>query len=305
MRRHQWQSRVAGVSANRETEPAAKSIREVEAIIKKQLDVFKEGYDAEMQVKLERSQEEAYKKGRRDAEMKSVEQWIPPVDPKLVEKAKALRFIDLSEIKASLAKSKNADKLKGQTFKIDENTGILRVEDDDAAQKEKEAIKWLEWQSLFADLMDYYLIQGGHIEKAGEILTHFRLMQRLGKDGIFTFESLQEMDRHIRSRPEGQGQDFTWRFDGGPSRYLYLKEYHPTTNKEKSTPVKAKKRTRNGVCYDWIQGKACRFGEKDCKFAHHCASCKLTGPRSHILESCTNKASFESSLQKNKARKRD
>lgn len=306
MRHRQWQSKVASVSATREADrPAAKSIREVEAIVKKQLDAFKEIYDAEMQQKLEKSQDEAYKKGRRDAEMKSVEQWIPPVDPKLVEKAKALKFIDLSEIKAALARSKSADKLKGATFKIDENTGTLRVNEEEVAPKEKEAIKWLEWQSLFADLMDYYLVQGGHLEKAGEILTHFRLMQRLGKDGIFTFESLQEMDRHIRSRPEGQGEDFTWRFDGGPSRYLYLKEYHPTANKEKATPTKTKKRNRNGVCYDWVQGKNCKFGERDCKFAHHCSSCKLAGPKTHILENCTNKASFEVSLQKNKSRKKD
>lgn len=171
--------------------------------------------------------------------------------------------------------------------------------------RERDAIKWLEWQSLFADLLDYYLIQGGHLEKTAEMLTYFRLIQRLGMEGIFTFESLQDMDHHVRSRPEGQGETLSWKLDGGPSRWLYLKEYRPTAPKEKSSVNKNKRKNRTGACFDWLQGKACRFGEKECKFAHNCFFCKISSPKSHVMDNCNNKAAFEAAFKKPKTRKRD
>ena len=63
-------------------------------------------------------------------------------------------------------------------------------------------------------------------------------------EGIFTFESLQEMDHHVRSRPEGQGENLSWRLDGGPTKWLYLREYRPVTSKEKVTPSKDKRKNR-------------------------------------------------------------
>jgi hypothetical protein len=297
------QPRTGGRFGRHQGSNTAPQAKDVEEIVKKQIETFKKAYDAEVQTKLDQSHEAAYKRGRHDAEMKSMEQWLPPVDSKLVDKAKKLEFIDLSEIKAALAKSRTKDK-KDKTFVIDDATGTLKL-DEDAPTKDKEAIKWLEWQSLFADLMDYYLVHGGHMEKLNEILTHFRLMQRFGKEGIFTFESLQELDRHIRSRPEGQGPNFTWRFDGGPSRWLYLKEYHPTTAKEKATKTKTKKRTRSATCYDWLQGKTCKFGEKECKYAHNCSFCKVSAPKNHELSSCSNKSIYENSIKKVKHRRSD
>ncbi len=97
-------------------------MRDVEAMVKQQLDSFKQAYDEEVQGKLEKSTEEAYRRGRKDAEMKDLESWTPSVDPKILEKAKKLEFIDLAEIKAVLARAK--DKVKDKaTFKIDETTG--------------------------------------------------------------------------------------------------------------------------------------------------------------------------------------
>ncbi len=204
-------NRISGLSTSRERNHLdnTKLTRKVEDMVKQQLASFKAAYDAEFQDKLMKGQDEAYKKGRKDAEMKDLDLWIPPVDPRLVERAKRLEFIDLGEIKAVLAKSKGKDKSKDKAiFKIDEATGTLKV-DEETIPKDKEAIKWLEWQALFADLMDYYLIHGCHLEKTADMLTYFRLMQRLGQEGIFTFESLQVMDYHIRSRKEGQGENFT------------------------------------------------------------------------------------------------
>ncbi len=216
-----------------------------------------------------------------------------------------MEFIDLAEIEAALSKSKGKNKGKDKaTFKIDEATGTLKIDEGDLP-KEKDAIKWLEWQSLFADLLDYYLIQGGHLEKTAEMLTYFRLIQRFGMEGIFTFESLQDYDHHVRSRPEGQGEHLSWTFNGGPSKWLFLKEYRPSTPKEKANPNKNKRKNRTGACFDWLQGKICRFGEKDCKFSHHCSFCKISSPKSHVLESCNNKAVFEAAFKKPKARKRD
>lgn len=301
-------NRIASVSASRDRLAQPKDTRitrEVEAIVKQQLDNFKQAYNEEFQEKLNQSREEAYRRGRKDAEMKDLESWTPSVDPRILEKAKKLEFIDLAEIKAALSKSKGKDKTKDKvTFKIDEATGMLKV-DEDALPKEKDAIKWLEWQSLFADLLDYYLVQGGHLEKTAEMLTYFRLIQRLGMEGIFTFESLQEYDHHVRSRPEGQGEQLSWTINGGPSRWLYLREYRPAAPKEKSSSVKNKRKTRSGACFDWLQGKSCRFGEKDCKFAHHCSFCKVSTPKTHILDNCNNKSSFEAAFKKTKIRKRD
>jgi len=188
--------------------------RQVEQLVKKQLDNFKQAYDEEFQEKLVKGCDEAYRKGRKEAELKDADHWLPPVDPKLVERAKKLDFIDLKEIKAALARTKTKDQKEKTTFKLDEETGTLKV-DQAPSPSDKEAIKWLEWQSLFADLLDYYLVHGGHLEKTAEMLTYFRLMQRLGKEGIFTFESLQQFDHHVRSRPEGQGENLSWKMDGG------------------------------------------------------------------------------------------
>ncbi len=276
--------------------------REVEDIVQQQLNTFKTAYDMEFQEKLTRGQDEAYRRGKKDAETKDLDHWLPTVDPRLVERAKKLEFIDLSEIKAVLSRSKGKEKTKEKAiFKIDEATGNLKV-DEEAVPKDKEAIKWLEWQALFADLMNYYLIHGGHLEKTADMLTYFRLMQRLGQEGIFTFESLQVMDFHIRSRKEGQGENFTWKMDDGPSRWLYLREYRPPTAKERTPAAKPKKRSR-GACYDWLQGAHCKFGEKNCKFAHQCSFCKTSAPKSHVLDSCPNKISFEAVFKKPKHRK--
>lgn len=302
-----WNNRISAVCNSRERRGSTRSTslsREVEAIVKQQLDSFKQAYDEQMQIKMKESSEEAYRKGRKEAEMKDFESWTPSIDPKILEKAKRLEFIDLAEIKAVLARVKGRDKNRDKaTFKIDE-TGTLKV-DGDTLPKEREAIKWLEWQALFADLLDYYLIHGGHLEKTGEMLTYYRLLQRLGMEGIFTFESLQEMDHHVRSRPEGQGENLSWRLDGGPTKWLYLREYRPVTSKEKVTPSKGKRKNRSGACFDWLQGKACKFGERSCKFAHACSFCKLSSPRSHILDDCSNKAVFEAAFKKPKHKARE
>ncbi len=137
--------------------------------------------------------EDAYKKGRQDAELKELQLWIPPVDPKLVERAKGLEFVDLSEIKASynkVAKSKEATK---ERLVVDKQTGDIIVED--GASQDRDAIKWMEWQSLFADLLDLYLIHGGHLKHLPAMLSYFRLFQRMGQAGKFTFTSLQKLDK--------------------------------------------------------------------------------------------------------------
>ncbi len=171
--------------------------------------------------------EDAYKKGRQDAELKELQLWIPPVDPKLVERAKGLEFIDLLEIKASynkVAKSKDATK---ERLVVDKQTGDIVVED--GASQDRDAIKWMEWQSLFADLLDLYLIHGGHLKHLPAMLSYFRLFQRMGQAGKFTFTSLQKLDRHIRSKPEGQGPNFSWRCDGTMSNVLYLDGFKEST----------------------------------------------------------------------------
>lgn len=223
----------------------------------------------------------AYEKGRQDADSKSLEQWLPAWDTKLIEKAKLLLFIDMDEVRAAQGKGKAKDKKLVLTGDGD----IKAVEED--AIKDKEQIKWLEYLSLFSDLMDLYLIQGGHINKLDQMLTHYRLMQRLGKERIFTFESIQAWDRHVRSRPEGQGPNFTWKFDGAASRYLYLKEYRPAAVSDKSASRAKAVKKKVGVCFEWWQMKEC--SRADCKFAHHCAACGVSKPQKHVLEKCAKK----------------
>jgi len=259
--------------------------------ITKDLEIFKDQLRQEMLKELgnvDKKIEEAYKKGRQEAEMKEIQLWIPSVDQKLVERAKKLEFICLSEIKASHTAQKIKDKVKERVVY---DTATKQLVIDDEAGRERDAIKWLEWQSLFADLLDLYLVHGGHVNHLPAMLTHFRLWQRLGKEGRFTFESLQKMDRHIRSRPEGQGPNFTWRFDGGPSKALYLDDYKGSmSEKRPANKTKGKKRGQpGGVCFEWFEGKECKFAER-CKYSHSCSACQVTAPRRHDFDKCSNKA---------------
>ena len=75
------------MSRERNHSDNTKLTRRVEEMVKQQLDTFKAAYDAEFHEKLLKGQDEAYKKGRKDAEMKDLDLWIPPVDPRLVERA--------------------------------------------------------------------------------------------------------------------------------------------------------------------------------------------------------------------------
>jgi hypothetical protein len=176
---------------------------------------------------VEKASKEGYSKGRAEAEEERAEKWLPPVDSKLVAKAKALEYISLAEIKA--ARRLGSKKKHEVDLPVGEsNTKLKLVLDED----EQESIKWLEWLSLFADLVDLYCIHGEHPEKLGEMLTHYRLMQRFGSDHTFTYESLMEYDTHIRSRKEGQGPNLSWRFDT-TTRHVILKDYVP---KEKKKP---------------------------------------------------------------------
>lgn len=244
--------------------------------------------------------EDAYKKGRRDAELKELHLWIPPVDPKLVEKAKALEFIDLLEIKASynkVAKSKDATK---ERLVVDKQTGDIVVED--GASQDRDAIKWMEWQSLFSDLLDLYLIHGGHLKHLDAMLSYYRLFQRMGQAGKYTFTSLQKLDRHIRSKPEGQGPNFSWRCDGTMSNFLYLDGFKGhTADKAPTTKKQNNKKRAPSSCFQWMQGNDCSFGDV-CKYPHACGACGITAPKKHILDKCTKKSVVEAGLKKKKAR---
>ena len=100
-------------------------------------------------------------------------------------KAKALDYISLAEIKA--ARKLGAKKKHEVDLPVGESNTKLKLVLDEEKQ---DSIKWLEWLSLFADLLDLYCNHGGHPEKLAEMLTHYRLMQRFGSDQTFTYESL-------------------------------------------------------------------------------------------------------------------
>ena len=72
--------------------------------------------------------------------------WIPPVDPRLVDRAKNLEFIDLAEMKASYNKTAKNKETTKERLVVDKQTGDIIVED--GATQDREAIKWMEWQSL-------------------------------------------------------------------------------------------------------------------------------------------------------------
>ena len=138
-----------------------------------------------------------------------------------------LEFIDLAEIKASYNKATKTKDATKERLVVDKQTGDIVVED--GASQDRETIKWMEWQSLFSDLLDLYLIHDGHLKHLDAMLSYFRLFQRMGQAGKFTFASLQKLDRHIRSKPEGQGPNFSWRCDGTMSNFIlgrFQRSYH-------------------------------------------------------------------------------
>jgi len=116
--------------------------------------------------------EKAYQKGRSEAEAETSAKWLPPMDPKLVEKAKRLEYISLKELKQTRLKTKKKE--------VSIQKGVVMVFDDEMQNDDQ--IKWLEYQQLMSDLLHLYLVQGGHIEKLDEMLTHIRLTQRFGND---------------------------------------------------------------------------------------------------------------------------
>ena len=244
--------------------------------------------------------EDAYKKGRQDAELKELQLWIPPVDPKLVERAKLLEFIDLAEIKASYNKAAKTKDATKERLVVDKQTGDIVVED--GASQDREAIKWMEWQSLFADLLDLYLIHGGHLKHLPAMLSYFRLFQRMGQAGKFTFASLQKLDRHIRSKPEGQGPNFSWRCDGTMSNVLYLDGFKGhATEKGTNAKTKTNKKRSPSSCFQWMQGKDCSFADS-CKYTHACSACGISTPKKHLLDTCSRKSTIEAGLKKKKAK---
>lgn len=271
-------------------------------LLKQSIASIKDELRMELQQQLhdvDRRIEDAYKKGRQDAELKELQLWIPPVDPRLVERAKGLEFIDLSEIKASynkVTKSKDAK----ERLVVDKQTGDIVVEE--GASQDRDTIKWMEWQSLFADLLDLYLIHGGHLKHLPAMLSYFRLFQRMGQGGKFTFMSLQKLDRHIRSKPEGQGPNFSWRCDGTMSNVLYLDGFKGhAADKTPSAKKQGNKKRAASSCFQWMQGKDCSFGDT-CKYPHACSACGITAPKKHVLETCTKKSAVEAGLKKKKSR---
>ncbi len=71
-----WNNRISAVCSSSERRDSVKSTklsREVEAMVKQQLDSFKQAYDEEVQIKMKESSEEAYRRGRKEAEMKDFE----------------------------------------------------------------------------------------------------------------------------------------------------------------------------------------------------------------------------------------
>jgi hypothetical protein len=94
--------------------------------------------------------------------------------------------------------------------------------------------------------------------------------------------------------------------DGGPSRWLYLREFRPQPTKEKLQPTTTKAKKKNkGTCYDWLQGQQCKMGEKNCKYSHYCSFCNIGLPKSHVLESCSNKTVFQAAFKRPKNNKRE
>ena len=131
---------------------------------------------------------------------------MSPYDQKLIQKAIRLDFIDTADLAgSSLFHCKEKDKTKKGVLVKDES-GSLKVEDESIMDREN--LKWLEWLSRIGDIIDLYLVHGGHVDRLKDFLKYYRTMQILGKDRIFTFESLQKADRYIRSRPQGQGKNF-------------------------------------------------------------------------------------------------
>ena len=238
--------------------------------------------------------EAGYLKGRSEAEAETSDKWLPSNDPALVARAKELKYISLEEI------CRNGS-IKKKNKEIPLTNGMKIVCDEEVGGEN--AIKWLEWQQLFADLLDLYIIQGNHPEKASEMLTHYRLLQRFGNNHTFSYESIIKYDTHVRSRDEGQGPKLSWRYDAA-TRQVYLQDYvkkeraftppsfnsstqtakKPKFSGKKSTPPSNKSA---GVCYEWIGGKVCTF--KSCRFLHTCTACDISQPKLHNLDRCSMK----------------
>lgn len=56
-------------------------------------------FDTKLAEAVAKASHDGYMRGRREAEDEGGEKWIPPVDSKLVAKARALEYISLTEIK--------------------------------------------------------------------------------------------------------------------------------------------------------------------------------------------------------------
>lgn len=237
---------------------------------------------------------DGYKKGKAEADEERAERWLPPVDPKLVAKAKALEYISLAEIKQ--ARKIGAKKKQEVVLPVGEGARKVKMvidEDDD-----QDNIKWIEFLALWADLIDYICVHGGHPEKLGEVLNHYRLLQKLGSDQTFTYDSLMEYDTHIRSRKEGQGPFMSWRFDS-TTRHVILKDFVQKEKAKKKVQVRPKPTTKvkSGTCFEWAQGKVCKFGD-DCKWYHSCNPCDVKAPKAHDITNCPRKDELQHKKKK-------
>ena len=250
---------------------------------------------------------EGYMRGRAEAEDAGAEKWLPQVDSKLVAKAKALEYIALADIKKAKA-LQSKTKQTPKEFKLNQSTKI--VVQDDEAEQENSTIRWVEWQSLFVDLLDLYFVHGGHTENASKMLNHLRLCLTFGNGQIFTYESIIDYDQHIRSRKEGQGENLSWRFDS-TTRCVILKDFilkdkkgastkanKPQNNKKRKTP------DESSICFDWFLGVPCKFKDA-CKFLHMCAACGLLKPASHDLSKCSNSDPAVVRLKSRKGKKKE
>lgn len=247
-------------------------------------------FDTKLAEAVAKASHDGYMRGRREAEDEGGEKWIPPVDPKLVAKAKALEYIALSEIKRSKALQ---SRVKQKPKEVNLNPGIKLLLDDEAENAEG-TIKWLEFVALFVDLLDLYLNHGHHVEKTPEMLNHFRLLLTFGNSQIFTYDSIMDYDTHIRQRKEGQGENLSWRFDP-TTRHVILKDFNSKEKtkgkrqtKVSNSPTKKKRdESGNGLCHSWFKGQECKFGDA-CKFNHTCTTCGILKPSKHDLSKCNN-----------------
>ena len=101
----------------------------------------------------------------------------------------------------------------------------------------------------------------------------------------------------------------SWKFDS-TTRHVMLKDYKPKERKflrdEASSKAKSNKSSsstskKSGVCFDWIEGKACHLS--NCRWLHTCTACDISKPKPHDLSKCAMKEELGPRI-KNKIKKR-